>query len=156
MASSSPHVATVSAYFESPRPDPTPVADQPWATSIMPSIEQPLAYTFPRSVACQEPAVFSTGAPATMRYSIWNTLQPSTSAGCTASDSTLPMVYSSSASPWPSPGYEGLYAGSLSQQIAGSSSAPSASSWQHQTSEYFPTGIAVDPYGRRYYTYDPS
>lgn len=155
VASSSPPITTVSGSFESPRPGQTTIVNQTWSTPIIPSAEQPLAYTYPQSVVYQ-PAVYSTGGPATTSYPVWNTISSRTNTGYTASDSAHAMTYSSYTAPWPSPANENFYAGSIHQQMAGPSGAPPATSWQHQTSEYFPNGIAVDPYGRRYFTYDPS
>lgn len=156
VTSSSPNTTTVSGNFESPQFDHRTTVNQTWSTPIIPSIEQPLAYAFHQPVAYRQPAVYSTDPPATTSYSVWNTRQSSVNTGFAASDSMHPMIYSSHTSPWPSPAYENFHAASEHQQMAGSSCAPPATSWQDQTSGYFPTGIVVDSYGRRYYTYNPS
>jgi hypothetical protein len=153
IASSSPHVTTIPGSFESPQPGHTMIANQAWSPPVIPSTEQPFTYTYPRSVTYQQPPVYSAGAPTNTSYSVWNTISSTVGMGCTTPDPAHQTIY---ASLWPSSGHGNFYPGPAHQQTAVPSTTSHVTSWQHYASEDISTGIAIDPYGRRYYTYDHS
>lgn len=156
VASSSPHIPTVPDSFESPQSHYTQTATQPWIPPAIVSTEQSFLYTYPHLAANQRSTAYDMGALPTTNSPVWSTIPSTASTGYSTPDPTYQTLYPSHASLWPSSDYGAFYPGSVHHYKDELLTASYSTLWHHGTSDESLSGIVINPYERRYYTYDPS